>query len=233
MDKVLIGIPTAEFARQAQFYDYLGLIEKPVNTIQLSVHGQSPARSRNIIIDAALKNECTHILFIDDDTCPPKDILTKLLAHDKDVVTGLYLMRQFPHQGIIFDEALDDGRCRWHSLHNDVPNSLIPIVNCGLGAVLIKTKVFEKLTKPYIRLGQCESDQWCDDIDFFNRVRKAGFELYCDLSVHVGHMANLTITPGYVDGKWIVKYGTNGIQDVTFPMVTLKNVESPDDKVNS
>lgn len=218
--KVLIGVPTQEMARQAIFYDYLNLIEKPANTLQLMIHGQSPARGRNIIIEEALKNNCTHILFIDDDTCPPKDILSKLIAHDKDIVTGLYLMRNFPHQNIIFDESYPDGKCRWHQLSNS-ETGLIPIVNCGLGAVLIKTEVFKKLEKPYIRLGQCESDHWCDDIDFFNRCRLVGFNLFCDLSVLVGHMAQLTIFPFHDGEKWTVQYDTNGISKVSFPMVTF------------
>lgn len=226
MTKVLIGIPTAEFARRADFYDYVDMMEKPEGTIQSKAHGQSPARNRNLIIGQALEHDCTHIMFIDDDVQVPLDIIPRLLVHDKDIVTGLYLMRNFPHQPIIFDKSLDDGRCLNHFMAEG-ETGLIPIVNCGLGAVLIKTEVFKKMPKPWITLGEAEPDHWCDDISFFNRARKLGFKLYCDLTVLVGHHASVTVFPVYDNGEWSVAYNTNGPKTVSFPMPRPIIIEDP------
>jgi hypothetical protein len=215
--KVMIGIPTAEFARQAVFYDYFSQLVKPAGTIQTSTHGQSPARGRNIIIEEALKYECSHILFIDDDTLVPPDLLTKLLSHDKDIVTALYLMRNYPHKPIIFSHSNGNGECL-NYYPRDGESGLVEVVNCGLGACLIKTSIFEYLTKPYIRLGELEKDHWCDDIGFFNRCRGAGFKIYCDLDLPVGHMATVAIWPGRESGKWFTTYDTFGTGRVNFPM---------------
>ncbi len=217
MNKVLIGVPTAEFARQAQFYDHFNLIDKPLGTMITFAHGQSPARNRNVIIDQALDNGATHILFLDDDTCPPPNILTRLLWHDKDMVTGLYVMRNFPHKPIIFGYADDNGRCA-HTYPIDGETNLIPCVASGLGACLINTRVFRGMDKPWITLGELEKDHWCDDISFFNRARAAGFSLYCDPTVRCSHMGSVTITPEYLDGKWMVSYDTLGTSKVTIPM---------------
>lgn len=218
MNKILIGVPTAEFARRADFYDYFNQLLKPDGTLVLMAHGQSPARNRNIMIRYALDNDCSHVLFIDDDTAFKPSLLYDLLKHDVDIVTGLYLMRNYPHQPIIFDESYNDGRCRYHFLDNK-ENGLIEIVNCGLGACLIKTDVFRAIEEPWIRLGELEKDHWCDDIGFFNRVREKGFKLHCDLDVPVGHMATMIVWPDKKDGNWLTVYDTSGTGRVAFPAV--------------
>lgn len=215
--KILIGVPTAEYARQAKFYDHFNMIDKPPGTMITFAHGQSPARNRNIIIRQALEYEVEHLLFLDDDTCPPPDILTKLLAHDKDMITGLYVMRNFPHQPIIFDHTDDKGYCG-HAYPVNGCTDLIPCVAAGLGACLINTRVFRGMSEPWITLGELEKDHWCDDISFFHRARAAGFNLYCDPTVRCGHMASITLTPEYLDGKWMISYDTLGTQKVTIPM---------------
>lgn len=217
--KILVGVPTAEMARRADFYDYYNMLERPAGTICTFAHGQSPARNRNLIIEQAIAHECTHIMFLDDDVAFAPTLLSDLMKHsDKDVVTALYLMRNYPHQPIIFDEALEDGRCK-HHYPADEKTGLIEIVACGLGACLIRIEVFKALEKPWIRLGELEKDHWCDDIGFFRRVREAGFKLYCDTSIQVGHMAQATVWPQYVDGKWHTMYDTSGKGRVAFPAI--------------
>lgn len=217
--KLGIGIPTAEFARQAIFYDYFNMMYKPENSIILSTHGQSPARGRNMIIESALTQDCTHILFLDDDVLHPSDIVEKLLRHDKDLVTGVYPMRNFPHQSIIFDVAESDGRAYYYYPEDGDGNSLVPIVAAGLGACLVKCEVFEKMPRPWITLGELEKDHWCDDISFFKRFRDSGFQAYCDLSVQCGHMATVTVRNEYVDGKWMTTYDTGGSSKVNIPLI--------------
>lgn len=217
--KVLIGIPTAGYSRNDSFYDYYNLLEKPEGTICTFARGQSPARNRNLMIKQALKHDCTHILFIDDDLAVPSDLLLRLMKHDKDVVTGLYLMRSFPHQPIIFDHFVKEEHIKFQwKFPVDGENGLVPIVNCGLGCALIKTDVFRALEEPWITLGEIEKDHWCDDTAFFPKVTKAGFEIFCDLSIQCGHMAQVIVRPEYVDGKWFVSYDTNGTSKITFPL---------------
>lgn len=216
MNKVLIAVPTMEMARQALFYDYFNCLVKPIGTIMTFAHGQSPAKNRNLMIQQALDNECSHVLFIDDDTAFEPDMLERLISHDKPIVTGLYFMRNFPHNPIIFDEAYEDGRCRTHFLSAG-ETGLIPIVAAGLGCCLINTEVFLAMEQPWIRLGELEKDNWSDDIGFFRRVREIGFQSYCDLDCQVGHMATVTIWPRLVDGKWHTSYDTHGTANVTIP----------------
>lgn len=216
--KVLIGYVTQEYARRADFYDYLGLLEKPENWLLLPCHDRSPAHGRNVIIDEALKYGCTHILFMDDDMACKPDALMQLLSHDVDVVTGLYLSRSYPHQPLIFDIADDSGACLFAYLTGDEPR-LKEIVNAGLGFCLVKTSIFEKLEKPYVRLGEIDAEQWCDDVGFFNRVRKAGIKIYCDMECRIGHIGTMIIWPNKEDGKWMSGYDTSGRGMINIPQV--------------
>ncbi len=127
-------------------------------------------------------------------------------------------MRSYPHQPIIFENALKDGRCS-HSWLRKGRKGLVPIMSAGLGCVLINIEVFKKIEKPYIRLGQLEKDHWCDDTDFFLRLREAGVELFCDLDCLVGHMASVTLWPHEQDGKWFTAYDTKGLDVISIPQL--------------
>lgn len=237
--KVMIAVPTAEGSRYAFFYSHLASIDKPENTIQLMSNGQSPARNRNIAIREAIHHDCSHILFLDDDVIVQPDVLKRLLAHDKDIVTGLYMMRNFPHKPIVFSYSNDKGECAWMDISGK--RGLIEIVNTGLGLALIKVDVFKKMVEMgktfkngdkdcWIVLGELEKDHWCDDIGFFNRARECGYKLYCDLDVVGSHMSTVKITPVIQDGQWHVEYDTNGTGHVRFPFVIEQpQVQDPKD----
>lgn len=216
--KVMIATPTTEGIRNASFIDYRDNLIKPMGSVISSIHAQSPALSRNLMIQKALEWKCTHIFFLDDDTAPYPDTLERLLVHDKDVVTALYLSRQYPHEPFIFDSVGADGYCNRRYLTDDV-HGLIPVVNAGLGCVLIKIEVFKALQRPWVRLGELDPEQWCDDIGFFNRVRQAGFEMYCDTDATLGHMGTVCIRPHRINGKWYTSYAAYSNEVVTFPQL--------------
>ena len=222
MTRILVAVPTQEMARYAEFYDWVDLIERPDNVELLTCrsHGQSPARNRNAMIRQALETNCDYVFFIDDDCLIPPPTLKKLLAHDVDIVTGLYAMRNYPHRPIIFDQAYSDGRATWTNLE-DSDTGLRKIVATGMGCLLVKAHVFRKIAEKYkywVTLGELEADHWCDDLSFFKRVRESGFDIYVDLNCPVGHYAKTAIWPNKIDGKWHLTYDTGGTERVSFPL---------------
>jgi GT2 family glycosyltransferase len=204
-NKILVALITGEHIRQASFLpSFIGLL-RPVNSLTTTVHGQSPASARNVIIRQAIEIDCTHIFFMDDDMVFPPETLNKLIVHDKDIVSALYLLRSFPHRPAFFDKAYEDGKCKFTPLTPDT-KGLVKGVNAGLGACLIKVDVFKHMEQPWVRLGEIEKDGWCDDIGFFNRCRKAGYDVYCDLDAPVGHMTTITMWPEYFENAWHTNY---------------------------
>jgi len=219
--RVLVGVPTGEYARRADFYDYLNMLQLPTGSFQLFSHDRSPAHSRNLLIDAARSKNCTHILLIDDDMAFKEDALVHLLNDDKDIVSALYLNKPYPHAPLAFDLA-DESTGSCIPMYLDEKPGLIPIVAAGFGFILIKMSVFDKLERPYIRLGELDNEQWCDDIGFFNRVRKAGIKSFVDTRVCVGHICSLSVWPEYINGSWYTKLDTGGSGTIATPQIVIQ-----------
>jgi hypothetical protein len=207
--KLMVGVTTDGHLRHALFIDYISGVIKPDGTILAPSHGASPARGRNNIIRAALEQNCTHIMFFDDDMHMPADCINKLLAHDLDIVCGLYLMRGSPHFPLMFDKAYPDGRCL-HSFLTKGREGLVEVENTGFGCALIKTEVFKKMPGPYwVTLGEYEKDHWCDDLSFFNRAREYGYRIFVDTDVQCGHMTNAILYPVKdSEGNWFTGMST-------------------------
>ena len=223
--KVLIGIATAGYTRFSQFFDHITNLQKPDGTAVAFSHGQSPAQTRNAMIREAVTKGYSHVFLVDDDVLLPPDALVKLLAHDLDIVTGLYFLRRWPHQPVIFDHVDERGWAKWGMLSKG-QNGLIEIQNAGLGCVLIKTEVFKNLEEPYVQIGQMDKEGWCDDIYFFNRVRALGFKMHCDLTVRAGHAGQLIVWPTQdKDGNWFTIYDTQGAQAIQINQLTMAEYE--------
>lgn len=201
--KVLICVPTQEFGRRADFYDYINIMTKRSTDILAFAHERSPAKNRNRVIQGAIDHNCTHILFVDDDMVPEPDALERLREHDVDIVSGLYLTGVYPYQPLIFDFISADGALATF-LEPDMPR-LIPIQGAGLGFCLININVFHRMAKPYFRVGELDPEEWCDDIGFFYRAHRAGIKSFCDTTVKLGHFKTHIVRPVYQDGQWLTQ----------------------------
>ena len=140
--------------------------------------------SRNILRKYCLDNNYDYFLSLEQDVVPPKDVIEKLLKHEKDIVCGLYfylgdddktlLPMVWVHHGGEFAKRLS---------FDEVPeNKLIETITCGLGCVLIKKNVLEKVEFRYNK----EKSPW-DDVWFCEDSRKEGFKVYVDTSVKCKH----------------------------------------------
>lgn len=208
--KVYIGVPTAEFGRQAIFHDYINNLIKPEGTVGGSFHNNSGARNRNLIIREALKEKCSHILFVDDDMAFAPDSLMKLLKCNVDIVFGLCLNRTYPHGPVIFDLNSDNKLVR-HFL-KDNERGLIEVDACGFGFTLININIFSRLEEPYVRLGEVLPDKRSEDIGFCIRAKAAGLKIHCDLDTPIGHMGYATYWPNNINGIWHTAIDSNGYE---------------------
>lgn len=218
-DRVMIATPTAEMGRRPEFYIYREMLQKPGMVLNAVSIGQSVAQNRNIMIRQAIDNGCTHVFFLDDDTAVKPDALIRLLKRNKDIITGLYLKRNYPHAPIIYDREYKEGS---HFRKNLGPNDsgLIEIVSAGLGCCLIKIGVFKNMKEPWMTLGEINPVEIGEDISFFNRARKAGYKIYCDLDCKVGHMGLVTIWPEKTKDGWISIYDTKGPGKASVPQIS-------------
>ena len=212
MIRVLIGVPTGERAREAKFYDYLDMLQLPMGTMKSSARGPSIAKNRNLLVRKAIDNGCSHIFFVDDDSTFQPDALIKLLCHNVDIVSGFQLHRNFPHFPLIFSDRVDNN-FKVDYIGQD-ETGLKETLATGLGACLIKCKVFSKLEEPWFRMGELEQDGLGEDLGFFSRVRDLGLKAHVDLDVPVGHITSVVVTPARKKDKWTILYDTNGSDSV-------------------
>jgi len=136
---------------------------------------------RNQCAGAAQIMKATHLLFLDTDMVFPADTLTRLLAHDKDIVGATYSRRVPPFHALTVTEEDE---------HIHVTAGLRQVKLMPTGCLLIRLGVFNALAKPYFNL-VAEGDQLRgEDYYFCEKARAAGFELWCDgdLSSQLGHI---------------------------------------------
>lgn len=200
--RVAVGVPSGEVGRYNVFWDSLIHVKGVTSDNVICGRGANIAQNRNGIAERAITWGFDAIWYVDDDQVFAPDTLAKLLAHDKDIVSGLYLQREVPWIPHLYRHNRDDGL--WYPrLLNHGDSGLLKIDSCGAGCLLLKTKVLKAMEKPWWRLGQCDKVNWSDDHDFLARAREKGFKVYVDLDCPVGHQMNATIWPlRRPDGSW-------------------------------
>lgn len=144
----------------------------------VSTRGYNTSENRNYIAAQALKGGATHLFFVDDDMVFPKDSLEKLLAHNKDIVGGLYKTKYEVQEDVI--EYLDDKR----------PKELFECGAIGTGCLLIRTDVFKKVPQIWFNYewypnGMVKtSHDWL----FCRKARECGYKIWCDPTLEIKHI---------------------------------------------
>lgn len=139
----------------------------------------------NLAVNAAKKHGATHFMSIDNDMVFPPDGINHLLAQDKDIIGANYNERRFPLRATI-KIANSNGQLVAGDVSEYVDT--FPVHSLGLGFVLIKMSVFDKIEKPWFNSPLDDKDNFTtEDFYFFDKCQKAGIEVYCDPKIVVKH----------------------------------------------
>ena len=136
------------------------------------------------------KKDYDYIMWIDSDQVFEPNDFFKLLEHDKDIVSGLYLRK--PKGDNLSDipvffacfSAPDKGL-----FTNEVNGELRTVYANGMGWMLVKKEVFEDVEKPF---DQTYSEQ-SEDIIFQVKAREKGYKSYVLPDVILGHEKMLIV----------------------------------------
>lgn len=145
--------------------------------------------SRNLLRNYVLDNNYDYFLSLEQDIIPPRNVIERLLAHKKDVVSGVYFAVNFfkgknrlmPLVWVDFDEKtkrmfyVDSARL-WS-------NDLFEISASGLGCMLIHKDVLKDTEFRYVK-----GDEGFDDVWFCKDLREKGIKIYCDTSLKCRHL---------------------------------------------
>ncbi len=192
--KILIGIPTARNIEADTFksiYD-LKIPEGYEATFQF-FYGYNVDQVRNLIADWVV-NGFDYLFSVDSDIAFPTDTLVKLLSHDKDVVSGLYIQRKPGEHILEIYESNTTGGI------NNIPygklkgRSLVEVAGCGFGCVLVKAEVFKVIGYPQFKYHSAisHSNTVSEDVYFCNKAKENGFKIWADPSILCKHTGSFT-----------------------------------------
>jgi|SRR6185295_720332 len=205
--KVYCAAPCGKTPVCDSFYDcFYGLI-LPEGSVRQRIKGGSVPANLNSIIRLAQEGDFTHVFIVEDDSMFPPATVINLLTHDKDVVTGLCPNRTWPFPAYVYGDANEEG-LQYYKLQ-DYDQGLIRVKATGMGGILIKMSVFDKLKKPYFVNTFKGEQEWGQDIYFQKSLIDAGIEVYCDTNVPIWHATHCSLATMYKDGKWktMIKIG--------------------------
>jgi GT2 family glycosyltransferase len=219
----VIGVSSGEVSRHASFYDELTIVERPENVIVSHAIGLYINKNRNQLAEHAIELGAEWIWYVDDDHCFHPDTLTRLLARNVDIVTGVAVKRVAPFLPLIYErEEGDEGNFVKHYFTPD-DVGLKPILAAGAGCFLVKTHVHKTLGSPYWRFSETSTgDMIGEDMDFCMRARAMGFTVYCDMDAPIGHRTTMTVYPQQKSpGEWMLNIiDSKGTLVVTGPTMT-------------
>lgn len=175
--KLAIGIPHTGTLKTRTVSCLVSMIkELPFEYNVLFQEGSILHINRERIVKKAIDLGCTHLLFLDADMYFEKDAILKLLKHNKDIIGANYHLRTIPAVATVKN-----------------PKKLKGLTECdavATGFLLIDLNVFKKLPQPYFFWQSNDKGELVEGEDnWFCRIaREAGFKIWCDLSVNIGHI---------------------------------------------
>jgi len=187
-----IGIPCDfPFIPSSFFYSFV-LMDKP-NFIFIHADNGPIDTLRNDLVEKALAEGCTHILMCDVDQIYPVDTIKKLLSHKVPVVAGSVPRRYPPFDPIMLRNI--DGVPTPMNVGDYEDGALVPVDATGTGCIMYNLEVFRKLPYPWFKFRkQADGRTLGEDIGLCMDLKKAGYSIYVDTSVKIGHLTTMVVT---------------------------------------
>jgi hypothetical protein len=155
-----------------------------------------------------------HIIDVGKSLAPTSkyDLLPNLIRRMREnsrigVVGALYWQRGGDYLPVIMQESGNGGPP--HFLHPmEVSGGMQRVDVTGGGCMLIRCKVFDRIEEPWF----APEHEFGTVIQLCRQVRKAGWEVWCDTSIEIGHLRSEreVITSARIGGKFVAaEAGTN------------------------
>ena len=195
MGNLLIAVPTTD-------YLHAGFV-KSLMDLSFRLHRDGVAHeialeagtlvylARNRLANKAINEGFDRVLWLDSDMVFQPDIVDTLEFCEKPFVCGAFQSRRPPYSSCVFKDI------RLKSLERVKEYGLRPfkVDGCGFACVLMKTEVLEAVARAY---GKCftPTPEYGEDLAFCVRAKEQGYEIWCDPTARIGHIAHIPIWPG-------------------------------------
>lgn len=164
-----------------------------------------------------LADENLEWLFVlgDDHVFEP-ELLPRLLSHNVDAVVPVVLRRSKPYLPVLYDKKKQDGIYTYLDLPRVAADErgLIKVRAAGSAGLLVRRHVLEKMPKPVFPpdkpLDDPTRNRVGTDLLFCDALYDAGFDLYVDTKVSMGHLLVSCVSPAFSEERgWSVTVGMN------------------------
>jgi hypothetical protein len=195
-----IGVLSGDLTRYTEFSQSMFQLAYPPGSKMAWVKSVDIVGAQNQILGAA---EGDWVWIMGDDHVFPPETLVVLLgdmySKDLDVVVPLCLQRFPPFAPVVYKSQNESGS---YYVYDDLPEKgLVQVHAAGNAGMLIRKRVLEKLEPPYVGT---DGKGLNEDLFFCRRIREAGFKIWCDVDVRLGHINSFAIWPKRSEQGWAV-----------------------------
>jgi len=151
--------------------------------------------ARNKCVEEFLAKDYDYIFFVDSDTVPPPDAITRLLSHRKKMISGVTCNLKLCSDGILRPAPMvfkyaNKKKPEEGYLPILKHTGVEEIVAAGMSCCLIHKSVFKGMKspwfeeRPYAKYGKRPAGE---DFDFCQKVIKRKIKIHADFSVKCSH----------------------------------------------
>ncbi len=146
----------------------------------------------------------THFLWLDDDHIFKPHMICQLARHmaghsEIDAISALYYARTGKPLPVVYVKDRSSDSKYQHFPLLGVPETLCEVDAVGFGAMLMKRELLVGMPRPMFRFVGCG-----EDIYFCTNAKEAGFRIFLDGSLKIGHIGEPTI----IDDATFSRYET-------------------------
>ena len=195
--RILIAVPTAKYIESDTFKSIANLTVPKGYSVDFEYFlGSNIEQQRNDISEFALKHGYDYLFSVDSDIVLPQDALAKMLSHDKDMVTGMYIQRiPGTHTLEVYRVTPGNGRGQIpYELLKD--RGLVEVAGCGFGCVLTKRRVLEGVPQPHFVYHEAlnHNATLSEDVYFCMKATNTGYSIWCDTDIKCDHVGSSSFT---------------------------------------
>lgn len=206
--KLAICLPLVDDMVHRSFFTSFTNMIKPdsfellVPTLSAAKFPDNHATVRNDLVSVALQKECTHIWMMDTDQVYPDNTFVKLINHNLPVVCAKVHRRYPPFDPLLYQKTRSKYKFRGTPIDQWKNGELVEVVATGAACMLVSAEVFNSIKPPWFKILKPTKKRPFivgEDVYFWTQVREAGYRIFVDTSIEVGHMSNLTINRGFYE----------------------------------
>ena len=147
-------------------------------------------RARNTCHREFLNSKCDYIMWLDDDTVPPENIIDDLLYADVDMISAVVQTHKLGESG---DPQIVP--CSFRKFGKGYKphfngSGITKVDATTLAATLIKRSVMENVSKPAFQFlygDEFGTDGMSEDFYFCERVTESGYSMFCHYDIVCNH----------------------------------------------